>query len=491
MKKKISSIKTHPAQADIYNVSPQSVKSLADNIDKLGQLEPLIITPQNILLSGYTRLEALKLLGKKTAEVKVVDVPEAEQIFFLISANKQRVKDYVCRLAEADALTEYYSKGQGHRSDIKDQLVSSERTGRRKSTIQLVAAELGMSTKTIQQLRYIQSQNPELLQHIGKHITLASCYAQVKMFENQEGVIKSAKKPGKKKIVGDNYVIHRRPAEEVAKIIEEGTIDVVLTSPPYYQQRQYIGGGSELGAEKSVDEFIDNLVSIFGQCAKVLKPTGSMLININDSYRDGALQQVPFRLSIALADKLGLILRNTIIWDKQNKYSPESTKRRRHTSHDYIFHFVKDASAYYYDIDKVRKPYTASAKQGGLTTGSMPRWVNISANGKAKKLRNQSRTGASIQHPLGRMPGSVIYHHNNMQMVGEKGELIEHTSPFPIELVEELLAPVVKANDIVLDPFSGSGTTGVVAIKMGAKYIGMEINSAFVELSQKKIEKSI
>ena len=118
MKKRLTSIKTHPAQADLYSVPPTAVKSLAENIDKLGQLEPLIITPKNILLSGYTRLEALRYLGKKTAEVTVVDVPEDEQIYFLISANKQRVKDYVCRLAEADALTEYFSIGQGKRSDL-------------------------------------------------------------------------------------------------------------------------------------------------------------------------------------------------------------------------------------------------------------------------------------------------------------------------------------------------------------------------------------
>ena len=487
MKKRIGSIKPHPAQADIYAVPSTAVKSLAENIEKLGQLEPLIITPKNILLSGYTRLEALKLLGRKTAEVKVVDVPEEEQVFFLISANKQRVKDYVCRLAEAEALTEYYGNGQGYRADKAEKLVSSKGT-RRKSTIQLVAAELGMSTTTIQQLRYIKKHKPELIQHIGKHITLTSCYAQVKLLQNQMGVIKESKKRTKRKITGDNYIIHRRPAEEVAKVVDEASVDVVMTSPPYYQQRQYIGD-SELGAEKTPEEFIDNLVEIFGQCSKVLKPTGSILININDSYKKGALQQIPFRLSIAIADKLGLVLRNTIIWDKKNKYSPESTNRRRHTSHDYIFHFVKDAKAYYYNVDAIRVPYTTPTKEGGLIAGANARWVNIATNGKAKDLRKNSRVGATIQHPLGRMPGSVIYHHNNMQMVGKKGELIEHTSPFPIELVEELLAPVVKPDDVVLDPFSGSGTTGVVALKMGAKYIGMEVNSAFVELSQKKIEK--
>ena len=488
MKKRISSLKSLPAQADIYSVPSTAVKSLADNIAKLGQLEPLIITPKNILLSGYTRLEALKLLGRKTAEVKIVDVPEDEQIFFLISANKQRVKDYVCRLAEADALTEYYSKGQGYRSDKEDRHVISQGT-RRKSTIQLVAAELGMSTTTIQQLRYIKKHKPELIQHIGTHITLTSCYAQVKLLENQIGVIKSNEKTSKRKITGDNYVIHRRPAEEVAKVVDEASVDVVLTSPPYYQQRQYMGE-SELGAEKNVDDFINNLVEIFGQLSKVLKPTGSILVNINDSYKKGALQQVPFRLSIAIADRLGLILRNTIIWDKRAKYSPESTNRRRHTSHDYIFHFVKDEKAYFYDVDPIRKPYATTSKEGGLITGAKARWVNIATNGKPKDIRKTSRVGATLQHPLGRMPGSVIYHHNNMQMVGKKGgDLVEHTSPFPIELVEELLAPVVKPDFVVLDPFSGSGTVGVVALKMGAKYIGMEINSAFVELSQKKIKK--
>ena len=489
MKKRLTSIKRHSAQADIYTVPPTAVKSLAENIDKLGQLEPLIITPKNILLSGYTRLEALRYLGKKTAEVKVVDVPEDEQIYFLISANKQRVKDYVCRLAEADALQEYYSKGSGYRSDL-DEPTGQERVGRRKSAVEMVAAELGISTKTIQQLRYIRSQNPELIQHIGKDITLTSCYAQVKLYENQKIVLEEAKKPKKRSYKGDRYILHNVSAEDVSSVVEEGSVDVIMTSPPYYQQRLYAGEG-ELGTEKTVDQFIHNLVSIFEACTLVMKRSGHMLININDTYKDGVLQQVPFRLSIAIADRLKLKLRQTLIWDKMNKFSVESTQRRRHTSHDYIFHFVKDIKSYYYDPTPIRVPYTSHSKAGGLITGSNARWANLSANGKTNKLRKSSRVGATIQHPAGRMPGTVLHIDNTIRMVGDAGEHVEHTSPYPPRLIEDLLSPITRHDDVVLDPFSGSGSTGVAALKLGAKYIGLDSNSGFIELSDKKIRKSL
>ena len=94
MKKRISTLKTHPAQASIYSVESEDVESLAENIKKLGQLEPAIVSKDGTLLSGYTRCEALKLLGRKTIEVRVVDVPPEEQVFYLISANKQRIKSY-------------------------------------------------------------------------------------------------------------------------------------------------------------------------------------------------------------------------------------------------------------------------------------------------------------------------------------------------------------------------------------------------------------
>ncbi len=491
MKKRISSLKSLPAQADIYSVPSTAVKSLADNIAKLGQLEPLIITPDNVLLSGYTRVEALKLLGIKTADVKIVDVPEGERVYFLISANKQRVKDYVCRLAEADALTEYYSKGQGKRSDLTEgKLLRSERRGNRKTTIQLVAAELGMSTKTIQQLRYIKKENPDLIQHIGKHITLASCYAQVKLYENQKSVIGNSQGKKKSKCQGDRYTIYNKPAQELTDIVEDGSVDVIMTSPPYYQQRQY-GGEGELGQEATIEEFIDNLVNIFDACTKVLKRSGHILININDTYKDGSLQQVPFRLSIAIADRLKLKLRNTLIWDKMATYVPESTDRRRHVSHDYIFHYVKDVKSYYYDPTPIRVPYTAYVKEGGLITGANARWANKTGNGQKMEMKKKTNVGATIRHPEGRIPGSVLHIDNRVRMVGKPGELVEHTSPYPTKLIDELLAPIVKPDDVVLDPFSGSGSTGVSAIKLGAKYIGFETNNAFIELSDIKIKKSI
>ena len=144
-----------------------------------------------------------------------------------------------------------------------------------------------------------------------------------------------------------------------------------------------------------------------------------------------------------------------------------------------------------HDPRLIRVPYTAYVKEGGLITGANARWANKTGNGQKMEMKKKTNVGATIRHPEGRIPGSVLHIDNRVRMVGKPGELVEHTSPYPTKLIDELLAPIVKPDDVVLDPFSGSGSTGVSAIKLGAKYIGFETNNAFIELSDIKIKKSI
>ena len=508
MKRKISALLEHSAQKDIYPVTKESVESLAENISKCGQLEPILITPDNIIISGYTRVAALKLLGTKTVECKVLDIPEEEQVYYLISSNKQRVKDYSVRLAEADALTEYYSQGQGRRSDLDENLVLSKGT-RRKSTIEKVAADLGIGKQTITQLRFIRKIHPELLPHIGKDITLASAYAQLKLYSNQKKIIADKKKRKNTKFSGTGYTIYRKPCEKMLEDLTEESIDVICTSPPYWKQRQFDDGSTELGSESSVSEYVEKMVEIVSAWQKVLKRTGSIYLNLGDTYNDGCKAQVPERVSIAIADKLGLILRNSLIWYKGAGAAPESTKTRRHTDYEMVYHFVKNRKEYYYDSDLIRVPYNTpnvidtkpprhfhdlndQSKQWAkenLIPGAQPRWANISDKGVVKDVRKISNVGSSLRHPLGRIAGSLLEHSSHRRALGIDD--VEHTAPFPPALVKELLLPVVREGDTVLDPFSGSGTTGVVAMEMGAEYVGFEISDAFIRLTEKRFADTV
>jgi len=340
MRKRISTIKEHSSQASIYSITDEEIESLAENIDRGGQLEPCIITTNNVLISGYTRVAALKHLGKKTCDCRVLDIPENEQVFYLISSNKQRVKNYVCRMAEIDALEEYYVKGQGYRSDLHSAEPVPSTGTRRPPAIQLIANDLGISKNTIHQLRYIRKHRAELLPYIGISITLQSCFAQVKMWQNQKQVI-SIKRNQSKKIVygGDGFTIYRKPAEKMLDVLGENSVDVIITSPPFFNQRVFDDATKELGQETTVAEYTDNLITILAECEKVLKPTGTFYLNLGDTYKDGRKLQVPERVSLAIADRLGFILRNTLIHNKGDSIAPESTKRRRHTEFEYWYFY--------------------------------------------------------------------------------------------------------------------------------------------------------
>jgi DNA modification methylase len=140
-------------------------------------------------------------------------------------------------------------------------------------------------------------------------------------------------------------------SQEVLKQFPDDSVDCVMTSPPYWGVRDYEGQG-ELGLESSYEEFIDNLLEIFGELQRVLKPKGSFWLNTGDTYENKDLQGVPWRTALTLKDRQGWMLRNDIIWNKV-KGNPSSASDRLRVMHEYIFHFVQQGS-YYYDDEAIR-----------------------------------------------------------------------------------------------------------------------------------------
>lgn len=502
MKKKIEDLKPLPEQSKIYSVLSEDVISLSENIKEVGQLEPAIITKDNVLLSGYTRCEALKLLGRKTIECRVIDVPPEDRLFYLISANKQRIKDMVCRVSEIEHLDRYLRKGKGRRSDLLDQ-TTGQVDGRRPQTDELIGKILGISKDSVHKLRYIKKHNEDVIKYIGTHITLASCYSQVRMWVNQSEVIEKKKQTRKIKYSGQGYTLYKKDAKTLNKTLKSESVDHILFSPPYYQQRTFYDHKKEIGQEETVDKYIDNMIEIIGQCEEVLRKTGTLFINVGETMKNSVRLQIPERISIAISDRTGLKLRNSLVWDKYSSASPESTKRRWHHQYEMVYFFVKDTKSYWFDIDQIRVPYRSKSPvetkaprhYSSLQQGVHPRWVMRSthkekSDGVGFDLSQTAMSvSSSIKHPLGKPRGDVLQIANSKKI--EKLTDVEHTGRFPVDLVRQLLRPVSQIGDIVLDPFTGSSTTGVVALEQGCEFIGFDINETFIDLSQKRLEKTI
>ena len=154
--------------------------------------------------------------------------------------------------------------------------------------------------------------------------------------------------------------------------LADDSVDLVVTSPPYLNLRAYQDGGQsyegQIGSEESREAFIDALLEVTAECMRVTKPSGSIFVNLGDSYRDKGLQLTPHRYAMRCVDELGLLLRAEIIWAKPNGL-PESVTDRVRRSHEVWWHFTL-GPRYYSAIDEIREEHTCDRDRGPRRCGT-------------------------------------------------------------------------------------------------------------------------
>ena len=275
-----------------------------------------------------------------------------------------------------------------------------------------------------------------------------------------------------------------------------------VTSPPYYGLRDYGGEDNQIGQEQSPEEYINQLVEVFRQVKKVLTDDGTLWLNIGDSYynyrpgkgqalvkqtvsrtkqdlpdkcakrankleglKEKDLIGIPWMLAFALrAD--GWYLRQDIIWHKPNPM-PESVKDRCTKSHEYIF-LLRKNKKYYYDNNAIKEP----AKDWGTRDRT---------NGK---YHNE---GTGLQPHSGLNKSYPTKNKRSVWSITNKPYKGSHFATFPPDLIEPCIKAGSQPNDIILDPFMGSGTTAMVAKSLGRDYIGCELHQDYQPLIHKRI----
>ncbi|TWT32622.1 DNA-methyltransferase [Blastopirellula retiformator] len=258
-------------------------------------------------------------------------------------------------------------------------------------------------------------------------------------------------------------------------------IDTVITSPPYFQQRDY-AGDDQIGLEKTPGEYIERLIALFAQVQRTLKASGSLWVVLGDKYVNGELLGMPWRFALAMKDA-GWILRSDVIWQKPNAM-PSSVKTRPTTDHEYVFFFSK-SKEYYYDADAIREPHVTfsdkSQMKGGRRhfnqRGGTP---EAGKNGGASNLHDGRWDQAF--HPQGRNKRTVW-------SIPLSKFREAHFAVFPERLVETCLLATCPLEGIALDPFMGSGTVGVVARKLGRHYLGVDQSAEYCEMARRRLAK--
>jgi len=270
---------------------------------------------------------------------------------------------------------------------------------------------------------------------------------------------------------------------EIACTLPDGFFQTIITSPPYYGHRKYSESESinEIGQEKDEDVYISNLVGVFSELRNKLKPDGLLWLNLGDTYRDKTLLGIPWRVALALqAD--GWILRSDIIWYKPNAM-PASIKDRPTTDHEYVFMLARNKD-YYYDADAIREPHVTFSEQSRMKGGRRHFGKVGGTPESGKNAGNSNLHDARWDqafHPNGR----------NKRTVWEipLGKFRDaHFAVYPEKLVEICILASTREGDYVLDPFAGSGTTGVVAYRLARNFTGIELVDKYQGMAQRRID---
>lgn len=271
--------------------------------------------------------------------------------------------------------------------------------------------------------------------------------------------------------------IYEGDAERVLRHWPAGFVDLCVTSPPYYQLRDY-GHEDQLGLEKTPEEYVHRIGRVLGQVRRVLKPQGSLYLNLGDTYRGKSLLGIPWRVVREL-QKRGWYLRNAIVWHKPNGV-PSAIKDRLTNHYEFVFHLTR-SRRYFFDLDSLRIPNVDSRSRH--MTGPVRRG--------AQGLDHRAGVpvaGNFTPDPRGKNPGDVwtIGPETRAKRYIVAGEAT-HFAPFPESIAERPILAASPLRGVVLDPFVGSGTTALVARRLGRRFVGIELVPAYARLARARL----
>lgn len=294
-------------------------------------------------------------------------------------------------------------------------------------------------------------------------------------------------------------------ARKIIKELPDDFIDCTITSPPYYNLRNYHSGQEEIGLEKCLEDYVSALANdVFLPLLHKTKESGSLFLNLGNTY-DNKGNDIMVETEVARALKnSGWILRNRIIWVKLN-CAPESTPRRFRCCTEYIFFFVKNMDKYYFNLQAVAKPYEESTvkrlkyKMGSMKggtkhtikgSGNKKEWNASDVYGKMgenfrqKAIDKGSYFLSDHLSETGANPGDfwLIPYKHQVEDIGL------HTAAFPEELVYMCILSGCPPDGLVFDPFMGSGTTCAVAKHLGRKWLGIDLDADCVDHTTRRLD---
>ncbi len=255
--------------------------------------------------------------------------------------------------------------------------------------------------------------------------------------------------------------IEQGDAATVMRRIEDASIDCIVTTPPYWRRRTQ---GTESITATTADDFINELLETMAQAWRVLKPQGSLWLNMGDDTTDGFVQGIPWRVVLAMIDQQGWQLVNEVVWNKTTT-SPQGSHDHLRKVHEFMFHLVKNDD-FYYDDDQLRHTFALIVRN------------DDKSHKRSDKVKENYLQPDSVQ---GMVPGDVW-------TIGVQRSGIAHYCVAPDMLYRLPIVATCPRGGIVLDPYCGTGTACKIAYEMNRRSIGIDINPAYVKRAKASIE---
>lgn len=247
----------------------------------------------------------------------------------------------------------------------------------------------------------------------------------------------------------------------VMQHIEDESIDCIITTPPYWRRRNQ---GTESITATSADQFINQILQVMGEAHRVLKPQGSLWINMGDDTTDGFVQGIPWRIVLAMIDQQGWHLVNEVVWNKITT-SPQGSHDHLRKVHEFLFHLVKNDDFYYNDVE-LRRACAIILRNDDKGRSKSPR------------VKEQYLQPDNVQ---GIVPGDVW-------TIGVQRSGIAHYCVAPDTLYRLPIIATCPRDGIVLDPYCGTGTACKIAYELNLRSIGIDINADYIKRARASIE---
>jgi site-specific DNA-methyltransferase (adenine-specific) len=255
-------------------------------------------------------------------------------------------------------------------------------------------------------------------------------------------------------------------SKEVLKTFEDNSVDLIVTSPPYADRRKQTYGGVK------PEEYVEWFLPISKELFRVLKPTGTFILNIKEKAENGERSTYVLELILALR-KQGWLWTEEFIWHKKNSY-PGKWPNRFRDAWERLLQFNKDRNFNMYQ-DAVKVP---------IGNWTKDRLTNLS---ETDKIRDNAKNGSGFGKNISNWIGKETVYPNNVLHLATECNNKNHSAAFPDTLPEWFIKLFTQEYDTVLDPFAGSGTTMRVAQKLNRNSFGIEIMSEYVEIAQSQI----